>query len=217
MASLVVSVILVFARPPTPARRAGRPNRMLLRITGRKQHRSRLGRRPMTAPRASRHSVTAASRSAGLNGFCRLEIAPSFVAMVRKSGAASASDEIGRPEITMIGICGRCWRTIRMVSNPSIPGMKMSRNSRSKSPVSHNARPFRPSPAVTTLWPARSSNRRTVAWTAASSSTTSILAKVTSSPGPAGIRSTASCEFCRILVLLQLLRRHERSGRASKR
>ena len=36
----------------------------------------------------------------------------------------------------MIGISGRCWRTIRMVSNPSIPGMKMSRNSRSKSPVS---------------------------------------------------------------------------------
>src|SRR6266540_6093474 len=40
--------------------------------------------------------------------------------------------------------------------------------------------------AVTTLWPARSSNRRTVIRTAPSSSTTRILAKVKSSPGPAG-------------------------------
>ena len=54
---------------------------------------------------------------------------------------------------------------------------------RSKSPVWHSARPFRPSSAVTTLWPARSSNRRMVSWTAASSSTTSILAKVKCSPG----------------------------------
>src|SRR3954465_12813446 len=168
-------------------------------------------------PAASRQPVTAASRSAGRNGFCRLEIAPSLVAMVRKSGAVSASEEIGRPEMTMIGICGRCWRTIRMVLNPSIPGMKMSRNNRSKSPVRHNTRPFRPSSAVTTLWPARSSNRRTVTWTAASSSTTSILAKVKSSPGPAGIKSTASCEFCRILALSQLLPRPERSGWAVKK
>ena len=100
----------------------------------------------------------------------------------------------------------------RMVSNPSIPGMKMSRNNRSKFPVWHNATPFRPSSAVTTLWPARSSNRRTVIWTAPSSSTTSILAKAKSSPGPAGIRSTAGCEFCRIVVVLQLPRRYERSG-----
>ena len=182
---------------------------MLWRITGRKQHR-RAGRgEPRSA--ASRQPVTAASRSAGRNGFCRLEIAPSLVAMVRKSGAASASEETGRPEMTMIGICGRCWRTIRMVSNPSIPGMKMSRNNRSKSPLWHNARPFRPSSAVTTLWPARSSNRRTVIWTAASSSTTSILAKVKSSPGPDGIKSTAGCEFCRIVVPLQRLMGRGRS------
>ena len=70
--------------------------------------------------------------------------------MVRKSGAESGSVETGRPEMTMIGISGCCWRTIRMVSNPSIPGMKISRNNRSKSPVSHRLNPLRPSPAVTT-------------------------------------------------------------------
>ena len=52
---------------------------------------------------ASRQPATAASRSAGRNGFCRLETAPSLVAMVRESGEVSASDEIGRPEMTMIG------------------------------------------------------------------------------------------------------------------
>jgi hypothetical protein len=35
-------------------------------------------------------------------------------------------------------------------------------------------------------------------------------------PGPAGIKSTAGCEFCRILVLSQLLPRQERSGWPSK-
>ena len=64
--------------------------------------------------------------------------------MVRKSGVVSASEEIGWPEMTMIGIWGRCWRTIRMVSNPSIPGMKMSRNNRSKSPVSAQCQPLSP-------------------------------------------------------------------------
>ena len=156
------------------------------------------------------------SRSAGRNGFCRLETAPSLVAMVRKSGRVR-SEEIGRPEMTMIGICGRCWRTIRMVSNPSIPGMKMSRNSRSKSPVWHNAKPFRPSPAVTTLWPARSSNRRTVIWTAASSSTTSILAKVKVLRAPLESDQRQVASFAEILVLLQLLPRQERSGRSVKK
>jgi len=167
----------------------------------------------MPHPAASRHLATAARRSAGRNGFCRLETAPSLVAMVRKSGAASASGLTGRPEMTMIGICGRCRRTIRMVSNPSIPGMNISRNSRSKSPVSHNARPFRPLSAVTTLWPARSRSRRTVTWTAASSSTTSILAKVKSSPRAVGIRSTAGCDLCRIALLPQLFPWQERGGR----
>ena len=51
---------------------------MLLRIAGRTQHRSRDARRPV--------------------------IAPSFIAMVRKSGPES--DGIGLPEITMIGIRG---------------------------------------------------------------------------------------------------------------
>ena len=79
---------------------------MLLRITGRKQHRSRVAAEADERPARSRHSVTAASRAAGLNGFCRLEIAPSFIAMVRKSGPES--DGIGLPEITMIGIRGFC-------------------------------------------------------------------------------------------------------------
>ena len=38
-------------------------------------------------------AFTAASRSADLNGFCRLEMAPSLVAMVRKSGASPGSGE----------------------------------------------------------------------------------------------------------------------------
>lgn len=185
---------------------------MLWRITGRKQHRwrgvSRAGR--------LRKPVTAVRRSAGRNGFCRLETAPSLVAMVRKSGVESASGEIGRPEMTMIGSCGCCRRAIRMVSNPSMPGMKISRNNRSNSPVWHKAKPFRPLSAVTTLWPARSSTRRTVIWTAASSSTTSIRAKVKCSPGPDVIRSMAACEFCRILMLPQPLHPRERSDRCVK-
>jgi hypothetical protein len=55
-----------------------------------------------------------------------------------------------------------------------------------------------------------------VIWTATSSSTTSILAKVKGSPGSVGIKSTAGCEFCRILVLPQLRRRQERTGSLSK-
>ena len=133
---------------------------MLWRITGRKQH-----RRPVVASRARRlpgspRRPPAGRRAGTASAGWRSRRAWSPWSGSR--GALSASDEIGRPEMTMIGICGRCWRTIRMVSNPSIPGMKMSRNNRSKSPVWHNARPFRPSSAVTTLWPARSSNRRTV-------------------------------------------------------
>ena len=55
---------------------------------------------------ASRQSATAASKAAGLNGFCRLETAPSLVAMARKSGPEAGFHVSGRPEITMIGICG---------------------------------------------------------------------------------------------------------------
>ena len=51
--------------------------------------------------------------------------------MARKSGPSTDPDGIGRPEITMMGIEGCCWRTCRMVSNPSMPGMKMSRKRRS--------------------------------------------------------------------------------------
>ena len=42
---------------------------------------------------ASRQPATAASRAAGLNGFCRLVTAPSLVAMVRKSGACPESED----------------------------------------------------------------------------------------------------------------------------
>ena len=49
----------------------------------------------------------AASRAARLNGFRRLAAAPSLVAIPRKSGPEAASDAIGRPEITMMGISGR--------------------------------------------------------------------------------------------------------------
>src|ERR1700694_5651123 len=55
---------------------------------------------------ASRQPTTAASRAAGLNGFCRLLTAPSLVAIVRKFGPESAVT--GLPEITMIGISGCC-------------------------------------------------------------------------------------------------------------
>jgi hypothetical protein len=104
----------------------------------------------------SRQAVTAASISAGLNGFCRLRTAPSLVAMFRKSGPDLESDGMRRPDITMIGISGRRWRTHRIVSSPSMPGMKISRNSKSNASASKIARPLRPSPAVTTLCPARS-------------------------------------------------------------
>src|SRR5262249_43592966 len=50
----------------------------------------------------------------------------------------------------------------RIVSIPSIPGMKMSRNRRSKLPLSNASTAFCPSLATSTPWPARSSSRRTV-------------------------------------------------------
>ena len=42
---------------------------------------------------------------AGLNGLGRLEIAPSLIAMARKSGSLPSAAN-GRPEITMIGMAG---------------------------------------------------------------------------------------------------------------
>ena len=125
---------------------------------------------------ASRQLATASSRAAGLNGFCRLEIAPSLVAMLRKSGAGPDSDRMGLPEITIMGTSGRCACISRMVSMPSIPGMKISRNSRSNSSASNSANPLRPSLAATTRWPARSSRSWMVIRTAPSSSTIRILA-----------------------------------------
>jgi hypothetical protein len=43
----------------------------------------------------SRQPATAASSAAGLKGFCRLETAPSLVAIIRKSGPALGSQAIG--------------------------------------------------------------------------------------------------------------------------
>src|SRR3954468_11088650 len=55
----------------------------------------------------SRQAATVASSASGLKGFCRLRIAPSFVAIARKSGPSAGSTGSGRPEITTIGIDGR--------------------------------------------------------------------------------------------------------------
>jgi len=57
---------------------------------------------------ASRQPATATSSSAGPNGFGRLEIAPSLVAIFRKSGVVHKSEVIERPEITRIGMRGCC-------------------------------------------------------------------------------------------------------------
>ena len=189
---------------------------MLWRITGRKQH-----RRPVadaTRPAASRQSATAASSAAGLNGFCRLEIAPSLVAMVRKSGAGvrirsdrPAGDDDDRNLRPLLANQPHGFESVHS-RHEDIEKQQIEISGLDIMPG-----PLRPSPAVTTLWPARSSNRRTVAWTAASSSTTRIFAKVKSSPGSAGIRSTAGCEFCRIALLPQLLPRQERAGRRVKK
>ena len=82
----------------------------------------------------SRQAATTRSSASGLKGFCRLLTAPSLVAIVRKSGPGAESNGIAWPEITTIWTEGYCCRTNRMVSKPSMPGMKISRNRRSKSP-----------------------------------------------------------------------------------
>src|SRR5262245_49396997 len=112
MASLVVSDMSVHARPSAPP---GQPPDESDAMAHYREEATPPGGRGEPRPAASKQPVTAARSTAGRNGFCRLEIAPSLVAMVRKSGVVSASEEIGRPEMTIIGICGRCWRTIRMV------------------------------------------------------------------------------------------------------
>lgn len=50
---------------------------------------------------------TAVRNSAGLNGFCKLDTAPSLVAMCKKSGWRSEANRNCCPEITITGICGR--------------------------------------------------------------------------------------------------------------
>ena len=183
MASLVVRVMSVAARPPL---RPGRPPGYSDAMAHYGEDATPPGGRGVPRLAASRHVANGCQQIGGRNGFCRLETAPSLVAMVEEVGgrvrvrghrpAGDDNDRNLRPVLP----------TIRMVSIPSIPGMKISRKTRSKSPVRHNCTPFRPSSVVTTLCPARSRSRRTVIWTAASSSTTSILAKVKSSPSAAG-------------------------------
>jgi hypothetical protein len=118
---------------------------------------------------AARQSSTAVSRTAGMKGFCRLVTRRAWWPWPGNPDPDLESHVSGLPEITMIGVSGRCRCASRIVSSPYIPGMKISRNSRSNSSASNNARPLRPSPAA--LWPARSGNSRIVAWTALSSST----------------------------------------------
>src|SRR4051812_3884640 len=111
MASLVVSVIRCFDCPPfAPGRRPGEHGNAISHYGQEATPPEAWDDDKERCLAASRQSVTAVSRAAGLNGFCRLETAPSLVAMVRKSGAVSPSSEnTGRPEITMIGISGRIW------------------------------------------------------------------------------------------------------------
>jgi len=70
----------------------------------------------------------------------------------RKKNPDATNDQI-RPEMTMTGKGRlRLCETSRMVSNPSISGMKISMISKSKSSLlRHFSRPRRPSGAVTTL------------------------------------------------------------------
>ena len=86
MASLVASVIFVFA--PFPYRRGTQlgQNGRRLGIMGRKQYHRPVADDDDGRFAASRQPATAASSAAGLKGFCRLQTAPSLVAMVRKSG-----------------------------------------------------------------------------------------------------------------------------------
>src|SRR5712675_3444301 len=99
-ASLVVSVMFAFAPSPDPWHAAWYhgPGATSPAVVDDKDGRFA----------ASRQPATAASRAAGLKGFCRLETAPSLLAMVRKSGPEPDSDVMGLPEITMIGISGCC-------------------------------------------------------------------------------------------------------------
>ena len=62
----------------------------------------------LLARTGARFEEQAAKRAAGLNGFCRLRTAPSLPAMLRKSGPEPISHVVGLPEITMIGVSGRC-------------------------------------------------------------------------------------------------------------
>ena len=170
---------------------------MLFRIMGRKQLRWRAGLAADRRLAASRHPSTAASRAAGLNGFCRLETAPSLVAMVRKSGASPGSEDDRPP-----GDHDDRDQRPQLMNHPH--GLKPvhSRHEDVEEQqieilASNNPSPFRPSPAVTTLWPARSSNSRMVACTALSSSTISIFAKSRFSGSRGESASTAGCEVCR--------------------
>lgn len=180
MASLVVSVMSRFA-PFPPRSGAAR------RTTGAGSRQRPEAMFPAVLSddgrfAASRQAATVASRTFARKGFCRLVIAPSLVAMVRKFGPFGISEGRGRPDIAIIGSDGLCWRTSRSASNPSMPGMKMSRNNRSNVSAWTRSRPRRPSLAATTAWPAPSRRNRSVACTAWSSSTRRIFARAAALP-----------------------------------
>jgi hypothetical protein len=181
MASLVVSVMSRWASfPLVPARRP-----RTYGVCSRQWPEEIFPAAPCDDGRfaASRQAATVAKRTLGRNGLCRLLIAPSLVAMTRKSVPSSGPEGIGRPEIAMMGSDVFCCRTSRSVSKPSMPGMKMSRIRRSNASALSRSRPRRPSLAATTLWPAPSRSSRNVIRTALSSSITRIRARAAALSG----------------------------------
>ena len=135
-------------------------------------------------PAAARQPVTAARRSAGRNGFCRLD----------------DRSELGRHGQKVRG--GVRLRRDRPAGNDDDRNLRpvLANHPHGFEPIHSRhedveeqqieisglaqCQALSPVTGSDHVWPARSSNRRTVSWTATSSSTTSILAKVKSSPGP---------------------------------
>src|SRR5450432_1427698 len=107
MANLVASVMLVFAPFRTAVARSSAEPATLAWHHGLEAISPAVADDDDGRFAASRQPATAASSAAGLNGFCRLESAPSLVAIVRKSGPCSGFQASGRPEMTMIGVSGR--------------------------------------------------------------------------------------------------------------
>ena len=204
----------VFVRPPAPAGQAAGRIGCYGALPGRSNTaaRWRAGVR-----RASRQPATAARRSAGRNGFCRLEIAPSLVAMVRKSGPVSASEAIGSSG-------DDDDRKLRVLLANHPHGFK-SVHSRHEDVEEQQIEISGPAQGQA-LSPVTGGDHAMVG--ALQQQADGHLdrhivihdqysCQSESSPGCAGIKSTAGCESCRILMSRQLLPRQERSGLAVKK